>query len=151
MQSQENNAATNQGDVSPTAADGQDGLGEASDANVSKQAELNELQELVKHSIGAVQAPAEVQLPDPESIERISADRIKSMRQLSLESAEVKAPLTEQIIEVIIRAYSNFMTFFVPPAKERRYCELKGHECKHCGQVIPPVAPQQKDKPPQPQ
>jgi hypothetical protein len=100
-------------------------------------AEVEALQELVYQKVGPIAVEPEEHLPDPESIERISNEKIKAMRKLAAGgNSEVVPPFQEQVGEIIIRAYSNFKTFFIPPPKERRYCELNGHECKHCGQVV---------------
>lgn len=99
-------------------------------------AEVAALQELVHQKIGSIPLETEEPLPDPESIERISTDKIKAMRRLSVDKSETLPPFQEQLAETLIRCYSNFKTFFMPPAKERRYCELKGHECKHCGEIV---------------
>ena len=140
MLSDENNVGVGPESASHTPIAGIDGGGDDVQTLVEQPtysgAEAAALQELVQHSMGSLSSDNIEALPDRESIEKISNEKIKAMRRLSVDSAEVLPPFQEQISETIIRAFSNFKTLFFPPAKERRYCELKGHECKHCGEIV---------------
>jgi hypothetical protein len=139
MLSEEDNAGVSPESASPTATGGVEGGGEeiqTLEQPSYSDTEAAALQELVQHSIGSLSSDNIEALPDPESIEKISNEKIKAMRRLTVDSAEVLPPFQEQLAETLIRAYSNFKTLFFPPPKERRYCELRGHECKHCGELV---------------
>jgi hypothetical protein len=139
MHSDEDNLVFKPESVSPTSVGELGGNSEELDDFATHSYDGSEtaaLQELVKHSIGAMPVEIVEPLPDPETIEKISSDKIKSMRQLTVSNAEILPPFKEQLIYSVIQTFSHFKTLIFPPPKERRYCELKGHECKHCGELV---------------
>lgn len=84
---------------------------------------------------------AEESLPDPESIDPISTEQIKVMRQVATVKGDEKRPFTTVFFESLIKAYFSLADAFkMRQDNTPRECYAKGHECMHCGQRIPPAA-----------
>lgn len=76
-------------------------------------------------------------LPDPNDIDPISTEQIKSMRKFAV--TEEKKPLFDLIMGNLVKSYFDLADLFVV-RKKTRSCFRDGHQCAHCGEKIPYAA-----------
>jgi hypothetical protein len=97
-------------------------------------ADAAQLQALVEQSRGIrKEIEARAHLPDPESIDTISVEQIKVLRQAEATTKGKKEPLARYIYGALIRAYFESIEFFKASGRAKR-CLTEGHQCLHCGE-----------------
>jgi len=106
--------------------------------------EALQLQELVHHAVGYNEVePEKEDLPEPETISRMTPSQIKEMRKIAESQPEHQENLSKQIYEAIIKSYYEMLEFFLP--KARKPCAQDMHECVHCGQKFSMTAPKKRN------
>ena len=123
MLSEEDNAGVSPESAAPASVGEVEGGGEEIQTlqqPTYSDAEAAALQELVQHSIGSLSSDNIEALPDPESIEKISNEKIKAMRRLTVDSAEVLPPFQEQVAETLILGLIAILKRFFSRRRKRK-------------------------------
>jgi hypothetical protein len=104
-------------------------------ADAAESEEKAQLQDLVDVAMG-MKAPRPPTISsEPEAIEHITTNQIKSMRKVSAQRINDKEPVTSQFAQNLIKIYYGIAGMFsFSEDKTKEQCIIKGHRCSHCGQ-----------------
>ena len=103
--------------------------------NVDASVEVDKLQELFDKSVG-LEKESQTYMP-PEPGPKMTHQELKAMKQTTTNMNAHKVQLFRKVSLVLIRIGFLVKSWFQFKEDPRKVCQQQGHECSHCGLIVP--------------